>query len=408
MRRTFLGIILLVVILFPTIGPAQAQGREEFRVVGYYSSYNIYTLGYYITDIPADYLTHLIYANIGISENGQCVSVDTWADFDFGYPGDQQVQRLKGNFNQLQKLDADRPQLTLMMSVGGWEHSEQFSAVAATEESRQRFAASCVAFMREYEFEGIDIDWRYPVSGGIAFGVEEDKQNFTLLLQAVREELNAWEAEDERIYELSLTMPPFPEHLENYELADLPRYVDFINLLAFGYEGEWSEITGHIAPLYLNERDPRTPELQEPLTVSGTVDAYLTAGVPAESIVLAIPFFGQSWHNVRPNDYFGLFSTHSGIPNGTRAGGWLYYRDLATFINSPNYTLFFDQNARVPWLYNEQSRIAISYEDEVSARQKAAYVRRMGLGGVAAYELSFDDARGTLLTILAEGLNGQP
>ena len=90
------------------------------------------------------------------------------------------------------------------------------------------------------------------------------------------------------------------------------------------------------------------------------------------------------------------------------SGGWLYYRDLATFINSPNYTRFYDQDARAAWLYNEQSRIAISYDNEVSIRQKAAYIRRMGLGGAAGYELSFDDARHTLLTILFEELNGQP
>lgn len=407
MRVILIGLALILAL--STAGNTQALQRNgDFRVVGYYSYYNIYTLEYYVTDIPADYLTHLVYANIGISENGQCVSVDPWTDTDFPYPTDQPFQRLRGNFHQLQLLEADNPQLTVMMSIGGWEHSEYFTRVAASEESRQRFAASCVAFMRQYGFEGIDVDWRYPVSGGLTPGTEADRQNYTLLLQALRAELDMWEAEDERIYELSATLPPFPELVANYELAELPMYVDFVMLSAFGYEGEWSEITGHIAPLYLNPRDPRAPEVQGQLTVSGAIDLYLTAGIPAEDIVLGVAFFGQSWQNVRPNDYFGLFAPHGGIPNGTRAGGRLYYRDLATFLNSPDYTRFFDEEADVPWLYNEHSRIAISYENEVSLRYKAAFVRRMGLGGAAAFELSYDDARHTLLTTLAVELNGQP
>ncbi len=398
---------ILLIGLLAGVLPASAQ-MPDYRVVGYYSFYNIYTLEYFVTDIPADYLTHLVYANIGISDNGQCVSVDTWADMEYPYPRDRQQQRLRGNFNQLQLLEAERPGLTLMMSIGGWEHSQQFSAVAASEEARARLAASCVTFMREYGFEGIDIDWRYPVEGGLTVGQEADRDNYALLLQAFRAELDKWAAEDERTYELSATVPAFPEIVVNYPLAELSRSVDFINLLAYGYEGAWSEMTAHIAPLFLNARDPRLSEVQATRTVSGAVEAFLTAGVPAEDIVLGAPFYGQAWHNVRPNDYFGLFSGHGGIPNGTRAGGWLYYRDLATFLNSPNYTRFYDQEARVPWLYNAESRIGISYENEVSIRQKAAYVQRMGLGGMAAYELGFDDARHTLLTTLALELNGQP
>lgn len=406
MRRMFISLLM---VLGLSAGHVQAQrGNAQYRMVGYYSYYNIYTLEYLVSDIPVDYLTHLIYANIGISDNGQCMSVDTWADMEVPYPGDLQVQRLKGNFNQLQLLEAENPALTLMMSIGGWEHSEGFHSVAASAESRARFAASCVNFMQEYGFEGIDVDWRYPVSGGQTRGTTQDTANFSLLLEALRTELNALEVEEDEIYELSVTMPPFPELVTNYDLTALPETVDFVNLLAFGYEGAWSEITGHMAPLYLNERDPRSHDVQTEFTVSGAVDIYLNAGVPAGDIVLGVPFFGQSWQNVRANDYFGLFAPHSGIPNGTRAGGWLYFRDLTTFLNSPNYTRFFDQDARVPWLYNEQSRIGISYENEVSVKQKVAYVQRMNLGGMAAYELSFDDARHTLLTTLSVELNGQP
>ena len=56
----------------------------------------------------------------------------------------------------------------------------QFSAAAGTPQSRATFAQSCVNFMKTYGFDGIDIDWEYPVSGGLQSGVAADKANHAL------------------------------------------------------------------------------------------------------------------------------------------------------------------------------------------------------------------------------------
>jgi len=56
----------------------------------------------------------------------------------------------------------------------------------------------------------------------------------------------------------------------------------------------------------------------------------------------------------------------------------------------------------VPWLYNAERRIWISYDDSQSVELKARYVRERGLGGVMFWELSGDD--GTLLRAIHRGL----
>lgn len=408
-RNLILGIFLLV-FSFQVGSHSEAQAYSP-RVVGYYTGYSIYDVderdSYFVTDIDAFHLTHLNYAYIDISDSGQCVSADDWADMRFPYPGDSNFQTLRGNFNQLQILDAQQPELQIMMSIGGWDFSDNFSQVASTDESRRRFVSSCIAFMRRYEFEGIDVDWRHPVNGGRIRGQADDFENYPLLMEEFRVQLDEAAARDETRYELSMTAPPIPLLYENYDLGELSLHVDFMNVMTYAYEGSWSETTAHFAGLYDSPRDPREEELSVEQSVNGTVEAYLDAGVPAEQIVLGIPFYGQSWADVRPNDFFGLYTATSGIPTGTRDGGVLFYSDIISIQNSPDYVIFFDPNARAPFMYNERINVAISFENEQSIQAKGQYVLQRRLGGMFAWELSFDDANHTLLNTMSSSLNIQ-
>lgn len=415
LSRIFVSILTLGLLTLSYSGvtaqetPTPTPGPErEYKVVGYYTSYSIYDLEYYVTDIPGDRLTHLIYSAVDISDNGQCVSTDIWADRQFSYPEDLPTERLRGNFKQLQLLREEYPDLKILMSIGAWDQSENFSSVAATEEARVRFARSCLAFMREYGFDGIDVDWRWPVDGGQfpQAASSEDRANMPLLLADLRGQLDYWGEQDEQIYLLTMTAPAVEPLYRNYALDLVHSHVDWINLLTYGFQGSWSEIASHHAPLLPNERDPRGEVVRELYNVDGAVNVFLDAGVPAEKIVIGVPFYAQTWRDVRASDYFGLYQPTAGTPAGTRPGGLLFYRDLRSFFDSPSYVRFFDEETRVPWMYNADRRIAVSYENPESIMNKGAYVRENGLGGMFAWELSFDDPQHTLLNAMYRALRG--
>ncbi|HBS45502.1 MAG TPA: chitinase, partial [Paenibacillus sp.] len=80
----------------------------------------------------------------------------------FGYVKDDQITtaHLKCT-NQLQEMKAMYPNLTLVLSVGGWGNGG-FSEAASTEEGRLKFAASAVQVVTDFPFDGIDLDWEYP------------------------------------------------------------------------------------------------------------------------------------------------------------------------------------------------------------------------------------------------------
>ena len=61
----------------------------------------------------------------------------------------------------------------------------------------------------------------------------------------------------------------------------------------------------------------------------------------------------------------------------------------------------------MPWLYDAETQIMISYDDAESLAAKAGYVREHGLGGVMIWELKADDADSTLLTALDTALNAE-
>ena len=47
-------------------------------------------------------------------------------------------------------------------SIGGWSLSDPFPAMATNPEARKRFASQCVDLIKNYNFDGIDLDWEYP------------------------------------------------------------------------------------------------------------------------------------------------------------------------------------------------------------------------------------------------------
>ncbi|MEP7287749.1 MAG: glycoside hydrolase family 18 protein [Chloroflexota bacterium] len=409
-QRIFIAIAAITIIIGTQTQTFAQETAPKYKIVGYYTSYSIYTRQYFVTDIPANQLTHLNYAALDVSDNGQCVTSDLWADMQYSYPSDKPAERLRGNFKQLQLLKKANPNLKILMTVGGWEQSKNFSNAALTQQSRIRFGRSCVAFMKEYGFDGIDIDWRYPVSGGLVenSGHPEDRENFTLLLAELRGQLEYWSQRDNTRYLLTIAAPAVAPLFKNMQLDQIHPYVDWINLTAYGFQGDWSDLASHQAPLFGSVKDPRGDTIRNDYNVAGAVKAYLDAGVPAEKIVVGVPFFAQAWRNVKPNDYFGLYQTPGGVPTGTRPGGILYYRDLLPLLKSDSYTHFFDTETKTPWMYNANGGIAISYEDPNSIQNKAAYVMSTGLGGIMIWELDFDDDTHTLLNAVYTGLNPKP
>jgi chitinase len=85
--------------------------------------------------------------------------------------------------------------------------------------------------------------------------------------------------------------------------------------------------------------------------------------------------------------------------------GQIRFRQLQN-ADKRGFQRFWQAAAQVPWLFNPESRVWISYDDSRSLGAKAAYVRHHHLGGVMIWELGGDD--GTLLDELHRRLIPTP
>lgn len=382
------------------------------HVVGYYTAWSVYGRDFHVADIDASHLTHINYAFANVSNDGECILGDAYADTQKFYTAtddwNDPAGTLRGNFNQLLELKKKHPHLKTLISVGGWSWSTNFSDAAYTQESREKFARSCVAFMKKYGFDGVDIDWEYPVSGGLASNKNrpEDKHNYTHLLQDLRTELDKAEAADGKEYLLTIAAPAGPAIVANYELDAIHQSLDWINVMAYDYHGSWENKTDHNAPLYAGTHDVFSFTPAE-LSVSSTLNSYLAGGVPAHKLILGVPFYGRGWSGV-PAANNGLSQSGPNAANGTWEAGIFDYKDLVqNYLSAGSgYTRYWDDTAKVPWLYNPATGIMISYDDVESMRYKVDFATDKNLAGVMFWELSSDTAgQDSLLGTIYDRLN---
>ncbi|NDD28370.1 MAG: glycoside hydrolase family 18 protein [Proteobacteria bacterium] len=359
--------------------------------VAYFTEWSIYQRAYTPANIPADALDVVNYAFANISDSGQVVVYDSYAATDKAFPGDTWDQPLRGNFNQLIKLKQLHPNLRTMISVGGWTLSGRFSDVALTDASRQTFAQSAAAFAAKYGFDGVDIDWEYPVSGGLSSNVyrPDDRHNYTLLLQALRATLDAQGAKDGKRYLLTIAAPAGTSIYANLELAPVAGVIDWFNIMSYDYHGAWETTTNHHCPLYANPAAPGDPSFN----IASTVKGYLAAGVPSTKIVLGVGAYGRSWSGV-PATGNGLFQTSAGVPAGTwDSTGVFDYSDIVGRLAAGGgWIRFWDDTAKVPWVYASGTggAIFVTYDDPQGVALKTDYVVANRLGGVMMWELSSD------------------
>jgi len=293
---------------------------------------------------------------------------------------------------ELARIKQSHPELTILLSVGGWS-AGGFSEAAATEAGRAAMALSALRVLEELPFDGIDLDWEYPCYGEAEIASNpDDKVNFTLLLKTMREALDEKGRQDNRHYLLTIAAGADQYYIDGTQMDQVQQYLDFVQLMTCDMRGGFQVLTGHHTNLYTSAGDLFR------ISTEASVNLFVCAGVPKEKIVIGAAFYSRKWDQV-PSRNNGLHQMA-----GTTGG---YGPDFTTldqaFINQNNYTRYWDDEAKSPYLFNGSS--FISYEDEESIQHKCDFVKSNELAGVMFWEYSCDQTH-RLLDAIYQGLKG--
>ncbi|MGD0610973.1 MAG: glycosyl hydrolase family 18 protein [Anaerolineales bacterium] len=217
----------------PTASPAPSPA--PFRIVGYVTDAVIPTL------IPYDQLTHINYA--------------------FLLPRPDGTFEAPANPWKIQSIvqSAHARGVKVLISVGGWGQAAEFESLAGESGTRSVFVSGVAALLKQYDLDGVDIDWEYPDPGA-------SMQNYLTLMQALRAALPG--------QLLTAAVPAIGGARYDLPKSDLQAYfdaVDFLNIMAY---------------------DGGTPH--SPYTYSvAALDYWLGAGLPPAKAVLGVPFYAR-------------------------------------------------------------------------------------------------------------------
>jgi chitinase len=408
---------LFPVLLF--ISTVFIHAQEKKQILGYYPGWKGHVNSYLVKTIEAcgsaDKLTIINYAfaQPRPDSTGRVVVFMNHPESDYydvytaqlSIDGiaDDSTQALRGNFNQLKKLKARHPGLKVVISIGGWGGSTWFSDAALTPESRETFVNSCIETFIKGNlpllkdaggkgaaaglFDGIDIDWEYPVSDGPE-GMhynEKDKENLTELFALFRKKLD--EVRPGLI--LSTAVPAVESIMGNFNFTEDQKYLDFICLMSYDLAGVWDSTTAHHTNLFSHPDPVRNRKFDSyDRGVRILTEQYK---VDSRKILGGAAFYGKGWEKTLPGNN-GLFQPGK---FGGKAAGYNAYNTL--MVHTRNYGYSWDDIAMAPYLYNSDDSTFFTYDDPQSVALKSRYADAYNLGGVFFWDLSGDDLNGTLV-----------
>ncbi|WP_308709562.1 glycosyl hydrolase family 18 protein [Marinoscillum pacificum] len=372
--------------------PGAVQQPGDIFFTDIYSSWDMHILFgeidpiQYISQAAAD---RAIAQGFDVQVNGT-----SWSHPDWGLSGNLPVPLHKEDGAPGVLELAHQNGVKVMASIGGWSMCKHFPEMAADPAKRATFVADCQKLINT-GFDGIDLDWEYPgpYSGMNFTGTQADFENFKILVQEIRAAIGP----DKLI---TAAFSADPVKLAGFDWAALSNTIDYFNMMTYDFNGGFSDIAGHNAPVYSYD-GAESPTFNW----QSTYNALMSYGVPAAKINFGIPFYGRGvvtdgtaalnaptlkrQETVQPDGPISTASDFTNWPRDVYDGTPNYYYIKQQALGSGSgWTRHWDNQAQVPYL--TKGNFFLSYDDVKSIGIKADYIVNNNLGGTIVWTVYGD------------------
>ncbi|THU97586.1 glycoside hydrolase family 18 protein [Dendrothele bispora CBS 962.96] len=321
----------------------------------------------------------------------------------------------------------------IVLSVGGWGGSTNFSNAVSNDANRRTFTNALSSAVNDFGLDGIDIDWEYPNSPGAGHPYSpSDAGHFYALLKLLRQALGP-----SKIISAAVAHLPWLGS-SGLPLTDVAKYtaeMTYINIMNYDVWGA-SANPGPNAPL----GDLCGTSSQPTASARAALKQWTDAGCPANKLLLGLPLYGYVSNSTRTtltgnfvdptsedsDDDKGrkpLGGAHArnhvegtgernedGTVKSTRANadlrGWygqqipfseivrsgaLVKNSDGNYVQSGGFTYAWDNCSDTPFLYNVSQSTVVTFDDTYSLKDKATFARENGMAGCFTWSLDQDD-----------------
>lgn len=307
-------------------------------------------------------LTQLGYFSLTIGSDGSLLTRE--ADYtEPGYAGLQSDELLDLS-NQMEEQGGS---VEIVVSQFNGDDIVSFLSSKAAQE---KFMESLDDVILAYPVSGVNIDIEYAGTNSQSL-----RDNLSEFMKDLRTHLNS------RYDSVQLSIDMYAGASKNesiWDVAEIAPQVDYIVVMAYDFHRRTSPQAGPVAPLFGGKEmwdSDINQHLQEFLTM-----------VPAEKILLGIPFYGYEWQTTNRDPQSHTFPDTGSTAQITRVKELLEKKEELQVEEGWN------EEALSPYLsYIEDGETyVLYYENSRSISYKLDYVNQLDLGGVAIWALGYE------------------
>jgi chitinase len=319
------------------------------RLIGDYGYWSRTQTPPYSSDqIPFDMVTHINHAGVSFDANGNLIVPS-------------------GFIEEALLTKAHKHGVKVLLLLGG-----DFTGMETTSGGLAALLKNLLAFIQEYGYDGVDIDWEYPATA-------EDRAFFYQLMLGLRSILPT------PLYLISADVAPWGG--SGYDFEDTKLIVDYFNIMTYDCAGPWTDSAQLNSAIFWDNNDPEAYNCQPGGSVKGAIDIYEGLNIPASQLNIGTPFYGYVYY--QPDALWG-YCKNDNCENSVN------YENYGTFfkqrINAMGWRTYYDPYSLVPYMLRaDGSDGFITYDDSSSTFYRVWYTDwARGLGGTFIWEIDAD------------------